>query len=162
MTEEITESSFDKARRKLVMTRIELIGQLAKFSKDELTQHPVEGEWSPVQIAHHVYITEGLALEQIHRVQDEDNPFVPDISADSPQQVRELAEAPASLEAILTGIAARREELFEYLSSLPEDTWTRPFRHEKWGDRKFYQLVNVLPIHDQQHTQQLAAIKAAL
>ncbi len=161
-TSETTERSFDKARRKLVVSRIELMGQLAKFSQDELTQSPIEGEWSPLQIAHHVYITEGLALEQIHRVQNEDNPSIPDISADAPQQHLELAEAPASLEAILTGMAARREELFQYLSDLPEDGWTRPLQHAKWGNLKLYQLVNVLSIHDQQHTQQLATIKNTL
>ncbi len=160
-TPETTERSFDKARRKLVAARIELIGQLAKFSQDQLTQSPIEGEWAPLQIAHHVYITEGLALEQIHRVQDEDNPFIPDISADAPQQHLELAETPASLEAILTGIAARREELFQYLSDLPEDSWTRPLHHAQWGNLKLYQLVNVLSTHDQQHAKQLLKIKEA-
>ncbi|GAC1435505.1 MAG: hypothetical protein PVS3B3_29500 [Ktedonobacteraceae bacterium] len=159
---ETTESSFDKARRKLVAARIELMGQLAKFSQDELTQSPIEGEWSALQIAHHTYITEGLVLEQMKRVQREDNPLIADVSADSPQQQLELTEAPASLEAILTGLAARREELFESLSTLSEDAWNRPFQHAKWGNRKFYQLVNVLPIHDQQHTQQLAKMKDEL
>ena len=161
-TTEKTERSFDKARRKLVAARIELMGQLAKFSTDELTQHPIEGEWSALQIGHHIYITEGLALEQMKRVQSEDNPFVADVSADAPQQLLEIAEPPASLEAILTGLAARREELFEYLSNLSEESWKRPFHHAQWGDKQFYQFVNVLPIHDQQHVQQLAKIKAEL
>ncbi len=161
ITPETTESSFAKARRKLVAARIELMGQLAKFSQDELQQSPAEGEWSPLQIAHHTYITEGLALEQIHRVQNEDNPFIPNISSDSLQQKLELAEVPASLEAVLTGMATRREELFEYLSTLPEDDWTRPLHHAEWGNLKLYQLVNVLSIHDQQHAKQLAQIKAA-
>ena len=56
-------------------------------------------------------------------------------------------------------MAARREELFEYLSGLPADVWERPLRHHLWGPMKFYQLVNILYTHDQQHTQQLAAIK---
>ena len=161
-TPEITERSFDKARRKLVAARIELMGQLAKFSQDELTQSPLASEWSPLQIAHHVYITEGLALEQIHRVQDENNPLISDISSDAPEQQLALAEAPASLEAILTGLAARREELFEYLSTLPEDGWVRPLRHDTWGNLKLYQLVNVLSTHDQQHAKQLGKIKDAL
>ena len=162
MTIETTESSFAKARRKLVAARIELMGQLAKFSQEELSQHSLEGEWSPLQIAHHVYITEGLVLEQAHRVQNEDNPSLSDVSAGSAQQQSELAEPPASLEVILTGLAARREELFDYISTLPEEAWTRSFQHAEWGDRKFYQLINVLPYHDAQHTQQLGKIKEAL
>ncbi len=161
-TPETTERSFDKARRKLVASRIELMGRLAKFSQDELTQSPIEGEWSPIQIAHHTYITEGLVLEQIKRVQNEDDPFIPDISSNSQQQQLELAEVPPSLEVILTGMAARREELLQYLASLPEDGWLRALRHHNWGNLKFYQLVNVISIHDQQHTQQLMKIKDAL
>ena len=161
-TPETTERSFDKARRKLGTARIELMKQLANFSQDELAQSPIEGEWSPIQIAHHTYITEALVLEQMKRVQNEDDPFIPDISSNSQQQQLELAEVPASLEVILTGMAARREELFEYLASLPEDDWLRPLRHHDWGNLKFYQLVNVLSIHDQQHTQQLEKIKATL
>lgn len=160
-TTETTESSFDKARRKLVAARIELMGQLAKFSNDELTQRPIEGEWSPLQLAYHVYIAEGLALEQMKRVQSEDNPLIVNVSVEAPH-LTETSELPASLEVVLSGMAARREELFEYLSSLPQDAWQCPFRHAEWGERKFYQLVNVLPAHDQQHAQQLEKIRYAL
>jgi hypothetical protein len=45
---------------------------------------------------------------------------------------------------------------------LPSEGWDRPFRHHAWGQRKFYQLVNVLPFHDQMHTQQLVSIKESL
>ncbi len=161
-TTEKTERSFDKARRKLVAARIELMGQLAKFSTDELTQHPIEGEWSPLQLAHHVYIAEGMGFDQMKLVQSEDNPLVVNISDHAPQ-LATTSEPPASLDAVLAGLVARREEIFEYLAALPEEAWSRPFRHPEWGDdRKFYQLVNVLPIHDQQHAQQLEKIKAAL
>ncbi|HEX6483492.1 MAG TPA: DinB family protein, partial [Ktedonobacteraceae bacterium] len=77
---------------------------------------------------------------------------------ETPRRTR-ASEPPASLDAVLAGMAARREELFEYLASLPADAWERPFRHPKWGERKFYQLVNVLPLHDQMHAQQLANLK---
>ena len=95
-TPETTESSFARVRRKLVVARIELMGQLAKFSQDELNQNPIEGEWSPLQIAHHVYITEGLALEQISRVQNEDNPFIPDISSIMFNPINDVSNAPCS------------------------------------------------------------------
>ncbi|GAC1394329.1 MAG: hypothetical protein NVS4B11_18580 [Ktedonobacteraceae bacterium] len=160
-TTETTESSFDKARRKMVAARIEFMGQLAKFSQDELSQRPIAGEWSPLQLAHHVYIAEGLALEEMKRVQSEDNPLIVNVGEEAPRRT-EASEPPVSLEAVLAGMAARREELFEYLTSLPEERWSRPFRHVAWGDRKFYQLVNVLPAHEHQHTQQLEKIKAAL
>ncbi len=152
------ERPFEKVRRKMVAARIEFMGQLAKFSKDELSQYTTEGEWSPLQIAYHLYIADGLALEQMRMVQQEDNPLVVNVGEQAPKATRE-AEPPASLDAVLGGMAARREEIFEFLSALPDEAWERPFRHIEWGERKFYQLVNVLPFHDQQHAQQLAMMK---
>jgi DinB superfamily len=152
------QSPFDKVRRKMVAARIEFMGQLAKFSKDELAQDPAPGEWSPLRLAHHLYIADGLVLEQLQRVQEEDNPLIIQLEEESPYLTR-TSEPPVSLDAVLAGMAARREELFEYLLSLPADVWERPLRHHLWGQIKFYQLVNILYTHDQQHTQQLAAMK---
>ena len=154
----IVESPFEKVRRKMVAARIEFMGQLAKFSKDELRREPADGEWSPLRLAHHLYIADGLALEQMRRIQDEENPLIIDIEEESPYLAR-TSEPPVSLDAVLAGMAARREEILEYLSSLPAVAWERPFRHQKWGELKFYQMVNILYTHDQQHAQQLAAIK---
>lgn len=153
------ENPFEKVRPKMVAARIEFMGQLAKFSSDELTRQPDGDEWSPLQLAHHLYIADGLALEQMQLVQDEDNPLVVDVTEEAPSRTRS-SEPPASLEAVLAGMAARREELFEYLASLPADAWERPLRHPNWGQLKFYQLVNVLPTHDHMHAQQLTEIKA--
>jgi hypothetical protein len=154
------ENPFEKVRPKMVAARLEFMKQLAMFSKDELKQQPAEDEWSPLQLAHHLYIADGLALEQIQLVQSEDNPVIIATEEETPRLTR-ASEPPASLDAVLAGLAARREELFEYLAGLPVDAWERPFRHPKWGERKFYQLVNVLPLHDQMHAQQLANIKEA-
>ena len=154
------ENPYEKVRPKMVAARLEFMKQLAGFSKDELTRQPGEDEWSPLQLAHHLYIADGLTLEQMQLVQSEDNPLVIAAEDETPRLTR-ASELPTSLDAVLAGMAARREELFEYLTSLPADAWERPFRHPKWGERKFYQLVNVLPLHDQMHAQQLANIKAA-
>lgn len=155
------ENPFEKARGKMVAARIELMGQLAKFSHDELRRSPAPGEWSALDIANHVYVADGLALEQMRQVQEEENPLLADLSEETPRLTR-ASEPPPSLEAALSGMAARREELFEYLRTLAPEAWERPFRHPTWGQLKFYQMVNVLPQHDKLHTQQLADLKAAI
>ena len=152
------ENPFEKVRRKMVAARIEFMGQLATFSHDEIAREPGEDEWSPLQLAHHLYIADGLALEQMQLVQNEDNPLIVDVNEEAPRRTRS-SEPPASLNAVLAGMAARREELFEYLASLPADAWEKPVRHPNWGQLKFYQLVNVLPAHEQQHAKQLTDIK---
>jgi len=155
------ENPFEKVRRKMVEARIEFIGQLAKFSAGELATRPGEDEWSPLQLAHHLYVADGLALEQMQTVQDEDNPLVTNLDEETPRRTRASAP-PASLNAVLAGMAARREEIFEYLATLPAVSWERPFRHPSWGQLKFYQMVNILPVHDRMHAQQLVDIKAKI
>jgi hypothetical protein len=153
------ESSYEKVRRKMVAARLAFMSELAKFSKDEIELRPSESEWSPLQLAHHLYIVDGLALEEMRRVQNEENPLIRNVSVEAPH-LTQTSEPPISLDSVLAGLAARREEMFEYLSTLPDEAWLRPLQSEEWGDLKFYQLVNILPQHDQQHTQQLAALKA--
>lgn len=155
------ESPFEKVRPKLVSARIELISQLAKFETAELVMSPAADAWSALEIAQHVYTTDGLALEQLRLIQDNENPLIAAIEEESPRRTR-ASTPPATLEAALAGMAARREELFEYLSALPTEVWERPCRHPNWGQLKFYQLVNVLPQHDHAHAQQLGELKAAL
>ena len=58
------DNPFEKIRSKMVSARIEFMSQLAKFSNDELTKQLTVDEWSPLQLAHHLYIADGLALEQ--------------------------------------------------------------------------------------------------
>ena len=153
------ENPYEKVRSKMVAARLEFIGQLAKFSNNEITREPGEDEWSPLQLANHLYVSDGLALEQMQIVQNENNPLIFDVGEEAPRRTR-ASELPVSLDAVLAGMAARREELYEYIANLPVDAWERPFRHPSWGQLKFYQLVNVLPIHDRTHAQQLTNIKA--
>lgn len=157
----LLENPFEKVRPKMVAARLELMSQLAKFGPEEVRATPQPGDWSALEIAHHVYITDGLALELMCRVQEEKNPLIDAPEKEAPRRTRE-SEPPVSLDAVLGGMAARREELFEYLSSLPPEAWELPFRHPEWGQRKFYQLVNILPEHDRLHAQQLADLKAAI
>jgi hypothetical protein len=155
------ENPFDKVRRKMVAARLEFMGQLAKFSSEELAHNPAgEDEWTPLQLAYHLYVADGLALEVLQKIQNEDNPLIEDLAEESPRRTRE-AEPPTSLDAVLGGMVARREELFQYLSEIPDDAWERPLRHPTFGPLKFYQVVNILPAHDKLHAQQLADIKAA-
>jgi DinB superfamily len=155
------EKPFEKVRPKLVAARVELISQLAKFTPDELTIVPASGEWSALVIAHHTYIADGVTLEQMRRIQNEENPEVSASDEEAPRLTRE-SDPPASFEAVLAGMAARREEIFEFLSALAPEAWERPFRQPNWGQLKFYQLVNILPQHDQMHARQLAELKAAI
>jgi hypothetical protein len=153
------ESSFEKVRPKMVAARIAFMGRLAKFGKAELAQLSTHEGYTPLRLAYHLYIADGLALDQMQQVQNEENPLLEDLAVEVPRLL-ETAEPPASLDAVLGGLVARREEIFEYLKSLPEEAWERPFHTLEQEGGKFYQLVDALPQFDQEHAQQLAVIKA--
>src|SRR5260370_3586594 len=79
----------------------------------------------------HLYIADGLALEQMQTVQNEDNPLLTAADEEAPRRTR-ASKPPASLDAVLAGMAARREAIFEYLAALPADVRARAFRHPTW------------------------------
>src|SRR5260370_521991 len=135
-----------KVGGKMVEARVEFMGQVAKFSAGELAMQAGEDEWSPLRLAHHLYIADGLALEQMQTVQNEDNPLLMAADEEAPRRTR-ASKPPASLDAVLAGMAARREEIFEYLAALPADGWERPFPHPTWVQLQFYHLLNLLPFH---------------
>ena len=154
----VVEDAFDRIRRKMVAARIEFMSQLATFHREDLVAQTFQGEKSPIYISHLLYIVDGLALEQMRRVQEEEDPLLENF-VEQVQLVAHAAHPPHSLEAVLAGMAARREEMFEYLAHLPAEAWERPFHHDEWGSRKFYQLVSMVPLYDQQHTRQLMDLK---
>src|SRR5207237_10812043 len=80
----IVDNPYEKVRRKMVAARIEILGQLAKINKSELKKRPTDGEWSPIELANHLYITDGLALQQLKLVQSEDNPLVVSTEGEAP------------------------------------------------------------------------------
>jgi DinB superfamily len=156
MTEE---RAFVRVQRKMIAARIEFLATLARFQPAELSIAPFKEEWSPLQITYHLSVIDGLALEQMRIIQGEDSPqivniadLVPDIPANNSSSL--------SLTAILATMTARREAIFRYLSELPETAWERSFQQEQWGQRKFYQFVNLLPLHDKMAIHQLEAILA--
>src|SRR3974390_385764 len=121
------ENPYQKVRSSMGAARLEFLGQLAPFRNDEISREPGEDEWSPLQLANHLYVADGLALEQMQIVQNEDNPLITDVGEEAPRRTRS-SEPPVSLEAVLAGMAARREELYEFMANLPVDAWERPVR----------------------------------
>ncbi len=155
MTVEAT--SFEQIRRRMTAARIAFIGRLAKFNRAELSQMPADGSWSPLQIAYHLYLADGRALAQMQRVQSEVDPHFTDTDYTLPSPV--AVEPELTLEMVLAGLAARREEIFEFLATLTSDSWQRPYHNCSDEQCSFLQLVDELPAHDEEHTQQLLTLK---
>jgi hypothetical protein len=162
------ENPFISVRRKLVVARIEFMGRLAAFTREQLSHAVTENGYSPLHIAHHLYMIDGLVGQQMHIVQKEENPCIVnpiELPIDYfPVTSIENVPDPATLtlEAILARMTARREEIFTYLAALPTPAWERTFHFAEPAPLHFYQLINLLSLHDQQHARQLATMKARL
>jgi len=150
---------FARVQRKMIAARIEFLAALARVQSIELPNIPTEEECSPLQIAYHLSITDGLALEQMYRIQEEDTPQIINIAEIATHTPVNLS-SPSSLPSILATMTAQREAIFRYLASLPESAWARSFHQEQWGQHKFEQFINLLPLHDKLATHQLEMIRA--
>ncbi len=155
MTDE--ESYFEKVQRKLIAARIAFMSQLATVRADDLLKPAGTNAWSPLQITQHLCVVDEVVLEQMRRVQQEDNPFIESISEQVPP-LTITAEPPVALATMLTRMQTWRMQLFSYLASVPTEHWQRPLRHQQWGQFTFYQFAASLALHDQQHTRQFLAI----
>jgi hypothetical protein len=153
------ERPFFHVRRKMVVARIEFISRLAAFNKKQLVQPCSDNTLSPLSIAYHLYEVDGLALQHMRVVLAEDDPLLSNVM-DVPLALAETKCEMNSLDAVLAAMAARREELFIFLAALPPSSWLRPFHFADSQQRTLYQLVSMLPLHDQQHARQLAMLKA--
>lgn len=152
-------------RRKMVVARIEFMGRLAEFKNEQLMYSLSADEPSALQVVYHLYVIDSFVLQQMRRVQTEDDPELVNPVALSDRYYGEaVLQVPSAftLETILTGMIVRREEMFSYLSQLPTLAWERAFHFSATGQMRFYQLCNLLALHDQQHAHQLASIKARL
>lgn len=155
------EAPFAALRRKMVVARIDFMSQLAAFRHEDLTRSCAEDGISPLLITHHLLITDIMALQHMQRIQTEDNPQFETFIQLLPVETTEV-EQPLILKEVLTKMDAQRNEIFSYLAQLPPEGWERPFTSVLWGPRKFYQFVNVLPLHDRQHSRQLVTIRTQL
>jgi hypothetical protein len=156
---------FASVRRKMVVARIEFMGRLAAFKRAQLTCMLASDEPSALQIAYHLYVIDGLVLQQMRRVQVEDDPqLLNPVALPESYHGEQTVQPPTelTLDTILAGMAARREAMFSYLAKLSPDTWERTFHFQDAVPMRFYQLCNLLPLHDQQHARQLESLKTRL
>ncbi|GCF10435.1 DinB family protein [Dictyobacter arantiisoli] len=153
------EIPFVRVRRKMVAARIDFMSQLAVFHHEDLLRPFTDDGITPLMVVQHLIDADRKILQQLRRVQEDDNPLFDTFAHLLPVLVDSAQPAP-SLDEALRDMVQCRDELFAYLSQLPASAWERPFHSNSWGVRKFSQLVNTLPLHDRQHSRQLSTFHA--
>jgi len=127
---------------------------LALVSKTDWTQRPQADAWCLTEIVCHLRDVEReVNLPRLHKVLQENNPFIPGVDSDTWAEERAYRhqDGPAALEAFIT----TRIEILKTLDQLSEDQWNRSFRHAIFGPSKLKELVRIMAGHERLHGRQI-------
>ncbi len=117
------------------------------------TQSPVPGEWCLTEIICHLRDVEReVNLARIHKVLDEENPFLVGEVTDVWVKERRCAEQDGR-QALADFVDARKETL-GLLDGLQAE-WSRTARHAIFGSSTLQELVGIVAGHDRVHIQQV-------
>jgi FMN phosphatase YigB (HAD superfamily) len=114
---------------------------------------PAEGEWCLTEVICHLRDVEReVNLPRLHKVLEEDNPFLPGMVTDVWVKEHNSAseDGPRALKEFLTA----RKETLALLDRLDSE-WMRPARHAIFGPTTLKELVRIMAGHDRAHIQQV-------
>lgn len=115
-------------------------------------QHPIEGEWSIVQILCHLLTAETQPhRERLLRIANEENPFIVETPPPSPQ----LPICHDNAQHVAALWTEARQTTLAWLESLPDTTWHRRARHSIFGLTRFVEMAHFTAQHDRLHLNQL-------
>ncbi len=127
-----------------------LSGLLETLLPSYWDQHPVPGEWSPLEILCHLVEREqDVHLARIRRIAAEHNPFIVDPGPGQPLRCAETGD-----QAVADFIRLRQQTI-TFLQGLAEDVWQRPARHSIFGPTTLFEMAMFTAQHDRLHLHQL-------
>ena len=120
----------------------------------ELSVRPAEGEWSPGEVLCHLRDVEReVFLPRLHKVTQEDNPFLSGRDTDRWAEERRYIEQDG-LQALRDFTQTRMEQL-ALLEGLKAEEWSLSARHAIFGPTQLHELVNITAGHDRLHIRQV-------
>jgi hypothetical protein len=134
---------------------------LRQYPCNIIEQCPGQDEWSVRDVICHLRDYEREEdRARLKQVLDQENPFV-SMTYDPWARAHEYAHVPS--QQAFKDFAKERAETVRWLSSLPQDVWTRSARHSVFGPTTFGEMVKFMTDHDRTHLRQMhAAIEFAL
>jgi uncharacterized damage-inducible protein DinB len=116
--------------------------------------HPEPGRFSLREITAHLADWDGVWLERLMLVRDQDDPPLPARDESVLEMAGDYAHSDPDVSRGL--IFARRSEIVKVLRGLGDNDWERPCRHTKFGPMTLRELATYIVLHDGYHTQQVA------
>ena len=127
---------------------------LSGRSREQLAFRPAPGEWSILEVVHHIGELEDLRLRRIHNMLSEADPLL--------EARGELSAVPSgSVDAMLDRWHATREALLQLGRSLDSDQLDRPGRHPQFGPTSPRDQFGKSEPHARNHFEQCRANLAA-
>lgn len=115
---------------------------------------PAPEEWSLLEIICHLRdVDREVNLPRIHKIMNEDNPFI--IGVDSDKWAKERDYISQDIDTALSEYLSVRQEIINTLKNLESDRWFRKARHAILGPTTLQEIVKIIVQHDIIHTQQI-------
>jgi uncharacterized damage-inducible protein DinB len=134
-----------------------LRAELTGLSEAALTHRPKEGEWSIKDVVGHLCDYAGLLHKRLFAVIKLEEPRLEPQDQEALVRKREPQAAP--IEELLAEFASQRAETVEMLADLVHWNWARQGRHWAWGRVSIRQLVERAIQHEEEHLEQIRALK---
>jgi uncharacterized damage-inducible protein DinB len=134
----------------------DLAGLIKDLSDAQLNRPPAPGEWSIRETLFHILVSDGLLVERVERMLNEDNPAlnaVPGWTAESKQSL--------TARAILDHFSRSRTNLIARLQHLSAEAWARRGVHEEWGEVTLLAQATYFARHERSHWAQIVRARRA-
>ena len=138
----------------------ELEAVIANVHEDELDAHPIEGEWSVREIAHHVCDSEMTSAIRLRRLIAEDDPAI--TGYDEMEWSRRLHYPERPIGPSLTAMRGARETTLSILERLSDAEWARSGTHSELGAYSVDRWLEIYAEHPREHAGQARRVLDAL
>ena len=152
-----------------------LVLELSEYSEDQLRKQPAPGEWSALQVVHHLITAENLSLKYVIKKLSFDPKLKPagiqskarvlylwlafnsPFKYKAPEAVKgDHLPKDATLEKIKTQWLSQRKELREYLKGLPKEVFDKEvYKHPFVGRLSLEGMLHFFQIHFDRHHRQI-------
>ena len=138
----------------------EFAAAVAGVTASELDAHPIEGEWSIREIAHHLADSELTSAVRLRRLIAEDNAAIE--GYDERSFTDRLHASERSIGSSLEAAAAARASTLSILECLSDDEWTRTGTHSESGAYGVERWLQIYAAHPSEHADQVRRVLAAV
>ena len=138
----------------------EFAAAVAGVTATELDAHPVEGEWSIREIAHHLADGELTSAVRLRRLIAEDDAAI--LGYDERSFTDRLHSTQRSIESSVEAAAAARASTLTILECLTDDEWARTGTHSESGAYGVERWLEIYAHHPWEHADQVRRVLATV